>query len=235
MLKIATAMSLTVLVALTAANARANLLTNGGFETTTPVVAAGSFQNFVPGSSGISGWSVVGNSGTDVSVVNTTFTQDGFTFPSEEGNNWLDLTGDGSNNSSEGVSQTVTTIVGDQYTLSFDVGNVYDPSGIFGTTSTTDVSAGGVSLGAFENSCTPCTMVLEWKPFTTTFTATSTSTTVQFLNGDPTGDNSNGLDNVALLDDGKAPVPEPSSLAFVSLGLLGLAGYVRRRTVQRER
>jgi hypothetical protein len=223
-----------LIIALAGVDARAAaLLTNGSFETTSPTVPAGFFENFASGSTGITGWTVVGAAGTDVSVINTTFAQECCTFPAEDGSNWLDLTGDASNSDTEGVAQTVATNVGDEYTLSFWVGNVFDPSGIFGITSTADVSENGTSLGAFENSCTTCTTTLTWQLFTTTFTATSTATTVQFLNGDPGSDNSNGLDNVSLADDGPAgpsPTPEPASLLLLGSGLMSLAGFARRRT-----
>lgn len=231
MQKFAVAMLTLVLAAFTVADAHANLIDNGSFETTTPTVPSGSFVNFTPGSTGLTDWTVVGPTGTEVSPVNTTFSQECCSFPAEDGNNWLDLTGANSNNDSEGISQTVATNIGDQYTVSFYVGNVYDPTGFFGTTSTVDVSENGSSLGAFENSCTTCTNTLVWELFTDTFTATSTSTTLQFLNGDPASDNSNGLDNVSLVDDGPAPTPEPSSLAFLLLssGLIVFAGYRRSR------
>jgi len=229
MQKIATLV--TVLVLFAAVDARADV-TNGSFEITTPAVPAGSFVNFLTGSTGITGWTVVGAPNTEVSVVNTTFAQECCTFPAENGSNWVDLTGDGTNSDTEGVEQTVATNIGDLYSLSFFVGNVFDPAGIFGIASTVDVFENGVSLGAFENSCTTCTTKLTWQQFTTTFKATSTSTTLEFLNGDPITDNSNGLDNVSLLDLGPSTaVPEPGSLVLFSsaLLLLGLAGYVRRR------
>lgn len=235
MQKTVTPIFLTVVAVLTVAHARGNLITNGSFENTVPPIPSGGFNSFLPGSTGITGWTVVGGSGTEVSVVNTLFSQECCTFPAEDGSNWLDLTGDGTNNDTEGVTQTVPTTVGDQYTLSFDVGNVFDPNGIFGITSTADVSENGISLGAFENSCTTCSAQLQWQPFSTMFVASSSSTTLQFLNGDPANDNSNGLDNVSLVDNGPATVPEPSSLTLtlLTVGLLSLAGYARRRTARR--
>lgn len=218
-----------VMVALIALNARAATINNGSFEMTTPSVPAGSFVNFLPGSSGLTGWTVVGISGTEVSVVNKTFASECCVFPAEDGSNWLDLTGDLTNNDTEGVAQTVATNIGDNYALTFWIGNVFDPNGIYGRTSTVDVSANGVSLGAFVNSCTACTATLTWQSFTTTFQATSNSTTLQFLNGDPSNDNSNGLDNISIVDLGPGTVPEPTCLMLVIPALLALAASARNR------
>jgi hypothetical protein len=223
---------LAAVFALAAVDAQANIISNGSFETTSPSVTAGSFQNFIPGGTGITGWTVVGAAGTDVSVVSTTYVSECCAFDAEDGSNWLDLTGFNSNNDTEGVQQTVATTIGDVYALSFFVGNVHDPGGVYGTTSTVNVSANGVSLGAFQNSCATCNPALTWQLFTTTFTATAGSTTVVFLNGDPGSDNSNGLDNVSLVDNGPASTatPEPSSLLLFGAALLGAAYYRRRRT-----
>lgn len=200
---------------------RAALITNGSFETTTPVVPAGAFVNFLPASIGITGWTVVGGAGTEASVVNTSFASECCTFPAQNGSNWLDLTGDGTNSDTEGVEQSAATTAGDRYTLSFYVGNVSDPHGIYGTTSTATVSANGKSLGSFTNGCTTCTTTLTWQLFSVDFIATSGSTTVEFLNGDPSTDNSNGLDNVSLVDDGPAAVtPEPGSLFLLAAAVL---------------
>lgn len=211
--------------------ARAVLLTNGDFET--PTVPVGDFTNFAAGSAGITGWTVVGNAGTDVSIVSGTFTQNGFSFPAESGVQWVDLTGDGSNSDTEGVEQTVATTPSTDYSLSFWVGNVVNPGGIFGTTSTVDVLINGTQVDAAENTSGSGTTTLNWEQFTVPFSATSSTTTIALLNGDPAGDNSNGLDNVSLTQGGVvSAVPLPPamwpSLAMFA-GLLGVKRLLRRR------
>jgi PEP-CTERM motif len=85
---------------------------------------------------------------------------------------------------------------------------------------------GGTLLGAFTNSSTTRGTQV-WEQFTTSFTATGSSTTLDFLNADPGSDNSNGLDNV-VLTVGATGIPEPGTLSLLGLGIIGL-GLVRRR------
>src|SRR5664279_5350236 len=117
---------LAVLLALAGINARAASITNGSFETTSVAVPAGSFNLYSPGQTGLTGWTIVGDAGTDVAVVSGTYTSVGILFPAEDSSNWLDLTGFVSN-TSEGVAQTIATNIGDSYTLTFYVGNVNSP------------------------------------------------------------------------------------------------------------
>lgn len=202
----------------------ANSIVNGSFES--PVVPVGGFTNFASGSSGITGWTVVGAPG-GVSIVSGTFSQNGISFPAEDGNQWLDLTGDGTN-SNEGVAQIFATTAGTQYTVSFWVGNVNNGEGIFGTTSTVDVLLGTTPLFIATNANTT-TGTQTWEQFTTTFTATGSTSILQFINGDPSSDNSNGLDNISVNPSGTSPVPEPSTLLLLGSGSLGLLGWARKK------
>jgi hypothetical protein len=170
-----------------------SLLSDCSFET--PALAAGGTQLFSNGQS-IGAWTVVGATG-NVNTIDTTFMQDGFTFEAEDGQQSLDLTG--TSNSATGVAQTVTTTIGTEYQLAFWVGNVVDPDGIFGVTSTVEVQIDGSDAYSAVNANGTGTMTLDWEEFSFTFVATSASTTVGFINEDPSNDTSNFIDNVTLV------------------------------------
>ncbi len=202
--------------------AGANLILNGSFET--PSVPVAAFTTFPVGSSALTEWLVFGPSGAAVSVVSGSFTQNGVTGNAQDGSQWLDLTGNG-HNTTEGVSQSVATTVGNQYQLSYYIGNTTG-GGIFGSTSTVTVLLDDIVTFTDTNS-TISPSNLNWVQFSHTFVASGATTMLGFRNGDPANDNSNGLDNVVLLDLG-TPVPEPVTLALLSFALAGL-GFARRR------
>jgi len=206
-----------------ASAARANSIVNGSFET--PLVPVGSFTNFFSGSTDITGWTVVG---PEASIVSTNYASLGFTFPAEDGKQWLDLTGDLSNRV-EGVEQTFATTPGTHYSVSYFVGNQVNPGGPWGTTSTVDVLVDGALIQTATNSMGAGGTTQVWEQFTTSFLATSSSTTLEFLNEDPLSDNSNGLDNVVVTPGSVVSTPEPSTLLLLILAAVCAHGFYRVR------
>jgi len=166
---------------------------NGGFES--PVVAAAGFQLISTGAT-IAGWTVVGKIG-NVAPIGTAFTENGISFAARTCGQSLDLTGTSSTET--GVSQSVTTLPGTNYTLSFWVGNVVDTkTNIYGTASTIKVLVDDAVIVTAVNSDGVGATSLAWKPFSVSFIAASSSTKIAFINGDPPGDHSNFLDDVVL-------------------------------------
>jgi hypothetical protein len=174
---------------------------NGGFEK--PSVPASGYMLFSTGQT-FDHWTVVGASG-NVAVVSGAFVQNGLAFPAGAGKQWLDLTGN--SNTPTGVQQTLKTTPNAKYKLTFLVGSQYDPNGIFGTSSTVDVLVNGTPVFTATNSPPASSSMQIWKKFTTTVTATSATTSIAFINGDPSSDTDNGLDAVKLAPQGLAAMP----------------------------
>jgi hypothetical protein len=212
----------------------ANLIQNGGFED--PTVASGSYQTIGVGSTALPGWTIVGNPGNNVDLVQTTYSEDppnGVNpFNAYEGLNALDLTGNGNVGMAVGIQQSVDTVVGQQYTLTFFVGRATPNTGHTGPNAYAGLATIGLTIddGArmnFMNSnSTPGQ--INWQGFSYTFTAMETSTLITFYNSTPMVPPANfaGLDDVRL-----EAVPEPASVAMLASGALGLAfvRFARRR------
>jgi len=191
---------------------KGSLIVNGGFED--PVVRQGGYVTYRPGQA-FTGWQVIGPSG-GVSPISGSYTHSGTRFVAREGQQWLDLTGP-SASTGVGVQQTVNTTPGKVYDLAFWVGNV--SAGGFGTTSTVEVFVDGQSLGLAHNEQT-IPGQQGWGLFKMQVTATGNTTTLAFLNRDPSNDNSNGLDAVSLVraqtaqaSAGPEPADAPSAVA----------------------
>lgn len=178
-----------------AASAAANLIKDGGLDK--PAPPAGQYVAYDLGQS-IGPWIVVGPSGSNVALTSTSFTQGGYSFPAKHGPAFVDLTGVNDNGTPQGISQTVKTVAGTPYKLTFWVGNVDDPGGPYGTTSTVNVYNGETLLISATNKGGAGEAKLVWQKFSTTFTASSSSTTLVFINGDPSGDKMCGLDSISL-------------------------------------
>lgn len=171
----------------------ANLIKNGSFEK--PAPPPGSYTDYNPGQK-IGAWVVVGSH--NVSITSTTEVNLGITLDAKKGAAFADLTGNcDCGDPTSGVAQTVKTVPGTTYALTFWVGNCYIPGA--GTTSTVNVYVGSTLLIAAENKNGKGMSKQVWKKFTTSFLATETKTTISFLNGDPSGDQQNGLDAVTLV------------------------------------
>ena len=194
---------------------------NGGFET--PTVPSGGFTQFVGGQT-FGGWTVVGN---DILLINTNYGEPGngvTQFNAIEGVQSVDLTGAGNTGLTDGISQSIATTVGQNYTLSFFVGRA-SGGGLYATPSTADLSINGGSRLSFTNSSSTANFV-NWQQFFSTFTATTASTNITFFNGTASGSNNFvGLDNVQIA---ATSAPEPASLALLFAGGLPALGIVRR-------
>jgi Protein of unknown function (DUF642) len=184
---------------------------NGSFEN--PSIPAGTYVNYAAGSTDITGWTVVG---LHNSLVETTVVDRGITFNAQSGNQWLDLTGPGPNLAANGISQDIITILGQTYEISFYVGSATDDTFYFA--STIDLSVNGGPRTGFTNNTAPTDHV-DWKLFSSTFTASGNTTNITFYHGGTSGNHIAGLDNVSI-----ATIPEPSnSMIFLSGSLIALS------------
>jgi hypothetical protein len=173
----------------------ANLVKDGSFET--PAPPSGTYTDYASGQK-IGAWTVVG--ARNVSITSTTEVNRGITLVAKKGAAFADLTGDcDCGDATTGVAQTIKTIPGTTYTLTFWVGNCYAPG--YGTTSTVNVYVGSSLILAAENTRGKGSTKQVWQKFTTQFVAGASTTTLSFLNGDPSGDEQNGLDEVSLVAD----------------------------------
>ena len=220
----ASALAIAGLAATSPALAATNLIVNGGFEA--PPQNDGAFQLFGAGASNLTGWDVLGPARNSVAILDTGYHEAGVTFNAFGGSQALDITGGENTGPTAGIRQTVNTVTGQHYLLSFWVGNAdgrEDYAGIstvfFAINDRQPLRADNADITAHG---------VNWKLFTYDFVATSDHTDILFNNGtaprsDGSGDNFAGLDNVRL-----AAVPEPATWAMMIAGF-GFAGATLRR------
>lgn len=201
----------------------ANLLVNGGFES--PALSA-TFAVYNQGAD-IGGWTVVGTGDpvNSMAVLRNDYMEYAGTlaFSPHGGIQSLDITG-AANRGFNGVRQSVTTTVGADYEISFWVGNQDAAFPAYTLASAISLDIDGTSVGTFSNADNTSADV-NWKQFTYGFQATSGTTTITFYNVTPSDDMMAGLDDVVLTS---AAIPEPTSLALLTFGVLGTIRLRRR-------
>lgn len=200
-----------------ATSPQANLLTNGSFESGAFVNQGNDTMSLAPGSTVITGWTVVTDTTAWIGATNP------FGLSASNGSFFLDLTNYQAGAPFAGMSQTIATTPGATYSLSFDLGS----STIWGRPDSITASAAGTSQ-IFTAPTTGGNN--DWQSVLMQFVASSTTTTV-LLQG-ASGFNYIGLDNVDVefvSGPGPGQIPEPTTLALLGLGLASLAVSRRRK------
>jgi choice-of-anchor C domain-containing protein len=191
-----------------AGSAGAATIANGGFAG--PGAPDGSFQTVGVSTGVIPGWTV--SSGNVDWITGYWQSSDGDGFS-------VDLNG----NVPGAISQTIDTVIGQTYTLTFDMsGNPDNGSDLrliladTGGAPTTFAYNLDVSSNNRSN--------MNWTPQSLNFTATDVSTVITFASGNSNCCFGAAIDNVAIAD----AVPEPSSWALMLTGFLGMGTVLRR-------
>jgi hypothetical protein len=209
--------------------ARANLVTNGGFENYTGTAPKDFTSNCLP-----TDWSTGGYVYLDAPGTATTAPgiQVWGPFPntSPQGGNFIES--DGSSGLAFPINQTISGLtVGQNYNLSFyqAAGQQLNDSGA--TTEQWQVSLGSdTQFSALMN--TPSEGVFPWEPQTLSYTASSTSEVLSFL-----AVGSGGVPPIVFLDgiDMESTVPEPSAfLLIIGVGAVLAIGRLGRRKLAKS-
>lgn len=185
-----------------------NLVQDGSFESY--VVGNGSWSTFYGTSAG--GWTA-GSAGVEI--------RNNVAGQASEGTRYAEL--DTNQNSS--ISQSIATVVGQQYLLTFDYSN--RPGTTVGTNGLTwsfgDIY--GSAIAGVQNT----SGLNQWLTFSQVVTATSANTLLSFFASGTSDSLGSSLDNISLT--ALAPVPEPGNMALFLAGL-GVIGAVSRRRKQ---
>ncbi|MFD1787914.1 choice-of-anchor C family protein [Sphingomonas floccifaciens] len=189
--------------------ANAAAFMNGGFETG-PAIGAQGFTTLANGSTAITGWTVTGDS---IDYV-------GSYWQAGEGSRSIDLSGTGPG----GIMQTFDTIAGVTYNVRFLLAG--NPDGGPTTKVLSTVASGNLpQVNSFNiNNTTRSNM--GWTPFTYSFVAGASTTTLAFTSGTQTAFGP-ALDGVSV-----TAVPEPATWAMMLIGFGAVGASMRRKRVQ---
>jgi hypothetical protein len=214
-----TVLATAAVFAVISGSAHANLLTNGGFDTTTGFVPDGNdTMTLAPGSTTITGWTVITNNVAWIGPTNP------FGVTGSTGSGYfLDLQGYSDGSPYGGVQQTISTCATCGYQATFYLGSANGNSAI-------QVSANGQSQ-TFTSTNTGSQNNL-WQLETFNFTAAGPSTTIAFNGITAAQGIYIGLDTIDL-EQTSGPitsgVPEPSTWAMMILGFCGVGLMAYRR------
>jgi hypothetical protein len=185
--------------------ASAQGIVNGSFESGNFVDNSGlRVMSLQPGNTSITGWNVIS---AEMAWVDG---PTAFNIPASEGNRSLDLAGFHDSFPFGGVSQSISTEVGGNYRLSFDIG----ANGVFNSSMSVAVSAGSARQ-IFTVNNIPRQMT--WQSFDYDFTASNPSTLISFVGN--SGPIHIGLDDVSIRCTNCPVVPEPTSILGTGLVL----------------
>jgi hypothetical protein len=191
------------IIGMTSPPVRADLLINGSFEQGAFGNPPNGFTSLAPGSAAVTGWTVYNDQIAWGTTPNFT------PLTAEDGSKFLDLQDPGNTPAPYGgVTQAISTTIGQSYLLTFYIGvledNSFDPD--LGGPVTIRASAGATSMDF--TFAPPPSSETQWMPFDLDFVATSGSTSISLLG--ISGENFLGVDNASVI-----AVPEPRTSLLV--------------------